>query len=119
MLPVSPVCMLPNADCKVERVFADDLDRLPLPDEVSGLPLIRKPRTYGFPCSAARLSAGLFLLFYRQHRGFKVRARSPQFVVEHLARMADVGFRQFYFVDNTFNLPPSSRDLPRHRRPAA
>ena len=24
---------------------------------------------------------------------------------EHVSKMADAGFRQFYFVDNTFNLP--------------
>lgn len=28
-------------------------------------------------------------------------------VVEHIARVAEAGFRRLYFVDNTFNLPPS------------
>jgi hypothetical protein len=28
-------------------------------------------------------------------------------VAEHVGRVADAGFRRFYFVDNTFNLPPS------------
>ena len=39
--------------------------------------------------------------------GTDVRMRSPALVVEHVARVAEAGFRRFYFVDNTFNLPPS------------
>ena len=39
--------------------------------------------------------------------GTEVRMRSPDLVVEHVARVAEAGFRKFYFVDNTFNLPPS------------
>jgi radical SAM superfamily enzyme YgiQ (UPF0313 family) len=36
-----------------------------------------------------------------------LRLRSPARVVEHIARVVEVGFRNLYFVDNTFNLPPS------------
>jgi radical SAM superfamily enzyme YgiQ (UPF0313 family) len=39
--------------------------------------------------------------------GSLVRWRSPESVVAWMARCADEGFRHFYFVDNTFNLPPS------------
>jgi radical SAM superfamily enzyme YgiQ (UPF0313 family) len=33
--------------------------------------------------------------------------RSPAKVVEHIAQVAEAGFRKLYFVDNTFNLPPT------------
>lgn len=36
-----------------------------------------------------------------------LRKYSPQKAVEGLRRYAEVGFHQFFFVDNTFNLPPS------------
>ena len=36
-----------------------------------------------------------------------MRIRSPARVVEHIAQVAEAGFRKLYFVDNTFNLPPS------------
>ena len=39
--------------------------------------------------------------------GRELRSRSPQRVAEHVARVAEAGFRRFYFTDNTFNLPPS------------
>ncbi len=37
--------------------------------------------------------------------GRLLRARSPRAMVRHIARAAEAGFRRFYFVDNTFNLP--------------
>ncbi len=40
-------------------------------------------------------------------QGRVTRSRSPQLVVEHLAQLAAAGFRQFYFVDNSFNIPES------------
>jgi len=36
-----------------------------------------------------------------------VRWRSPESVADWIARWLEQGFRNFYFVDNTFNLPPS------------
>ena len=39
--------------------------------------------------------------------GMEVRMWSPTRVVEHIAKVAQAGFRRFYFVDNTFNLPVS------------
>lgn len=39
--------------------------------------------------------------------GRRLRCRSPELVARHVAHIAEAGFRQFYFVDNTFNLPPS------------
>ncbi len=39
--------------------------------------------------------------------GKSVRWRSPEIIVEWMKRWVQEGFRRFYFVDNTFNLPPS------------
>ncbi len=39
--------------------------------------------------------------------GRTIRKRSPAAVVEELKNCVTAGFRQFYFVDNTFNLPQS------------
>ncbi len=39
--------------------------------------------------------------------GRQLRFRAPRQVARHIARVAADGFRRFYFVDNTFNLPPS------------
>ena len=38
-------------------------------------------------------------------QGRKIRTRSPREVVEHVALLASEGFRRFYFVDNSFNIP--------------
>ena len=39
--------------------------------------------------------------------GTKTRRRSPGKVVENLARFVAAGYRNFFFVDNTFNFPPT------------
>ncbi len=39
--------------------------------------------------------------------GVKTRKRSPAAVVENLARFVAAGYRNFFFVDNTFNFPPA------------
>ena len=39
--------------------------------------------------------------------GTRIRKRSPKRVVEWITRLAEKGAHQFYFVDNTFNLPVS------------
>jgi radical SAM superfamily enzyme YgiQ (UPF0313 family) len=91
-----------------ERVFADDLDRLPLPDEIFWSAADPQDPDLWIPVQTRRgCPLGCSYCSTASIEGTKVRARSPQLVVEHLARLADAGFRQFYFVDNTFNLPPS------------
>jgi radical SAM superfamily enzyme YgiQ (UPF0313 family) len=89
-----------------KRVFAGDLDEflLPGPDVLSlpagGKPILPVQTRRGCPmkcfyCSTASIE------------GTRIRKRSPRKVVEWIARWAAKGVRQFYFVDNTFNLPPS------------
>lgn len=38
-------------------------------------------------------------------QGRRVRCRSPRLVAESVGRLHDVGFRRFYLVDNSFNVP--------------
>lgn len=38
--------------------------------------------------------------------GMRLRSRRPETAVENLKLFVEAGFRKFFFVDNTFNLPP-------------
>jgi len=38
-------------------------------------------------------------------QGRRIRCRSPRLVVEDVERLVSAGFRRFYFVDNSFNIP--------------
>ncbi len=41
-----------------------------------------------------------------------LRKRSPEIAVDSISRFAEAGFKNFFFVDNTFNFPPSyAREL--------
>ena len=89
-----------------EKSSGGDIDSFPLPGPdilelpASGNPVLPVQTRRGCPmkcfyCSTASIE------------GTKVRKRSPKKVVEWIARWAAKGVRQFYFVDNTFNLPAS------------
>jgi len=89
-------------------VSAEDLESLPLPDE--NLWSVADPNDpeiwvpvqtrRGCPLDCAYCSTP-------DLEGRELRSRSPRQVVEHVAQVAEAGFRRFYFTDNTFNLPPS------------
>jgi radical SAM superfamily enzyme YgiQ (UPF0313 family) len=88
--------------------FADDLDAFPVWDE--SLTSIVDPSSpdlwvpiqsrRGCPNDCSYCSTASI-------QGRKIRARSPQQVVEQVARLARAGCRRFYFVDNSFNIPES------------
>ncbi len=90
------------------RVFAEDLDLLPLPEAdlwASADP--QDPELWipvqtrrGCPLACSYCSTP-------ELEGTDVRMRSPARVVEHVAKVVNAGFRKVYFVDNTFNLPPA------------
>jgi radical SAM superfamily enzyme YgiQ (UPF0313 family) len=91
-----------------ERVFERDLDRLPLPEPnlfptapYEGDDFWAPVQTRrGCPMQCSYCSTSII-------EGSLIRRRSPQNVVQWLARWSEAGFRRFQFVDNTFNLPPS------------
>lgn len=90
------------------RGYCEELDRLPLPDESFWAAADPQDPNLWIPVQTRRgCPLGCSYCSTADIEGTQVRARSPQLVADHLARMAKAGFRQFYFVDNTFNLPPS------------
>jgi radical SAM superfamily enzyme YgiQ (UPF0313 family) len=89
-----------------ERSFPGDLDPLPVWGEALEAPSYAATPDLWIPlqsrrgcpndcsyCSTARI------------QGRTIRSRSPRQVVEHVAVLLKAGFRRFYFVDNSFNIP--------------
>jgi radical SAM superfamily enzyme YgiQ (UPF0313 family) len=102
-----PGLYLPGHGLPCERMFAKSLDRLPLPNPDLWSTPSRKEELWmpvqtrrGCPLSCSYCSTGVI-------EGRVLRRRSPERVVEWIARWRKAGIRHFYFVDNTFNLPAS------------
>jgi radical SAM superfamily enzyme YgiQ (UPF0313 family) len=94
--------------CQTERQFAPDLDCLPLPDDRLWLTVEPTTPDLWVPVQTRRgCGRGCTYCSTASIEGRAVRARSPRLVVEHVRRVADAGFKRFYFVDNTFNFPLS------------
>ena len=91
------------------RMFAEELDLLPLPEADlwasanPGEPDLWVPvqTRRGCPLACNYCSTP-------ELEGTDVRMRTPSRVVEHVTRIAEAGFRRIYFVDNTFNRPPAN-----------
>jgi radical SAM superfamily enzyme YgiQ (UPF0313 family) len=90
------------------RAFTYNLDTFPLPDPAllaqslvgaENAPVPVQSRR-GCPMSCSYCSTPTI-------EGLSVRQRSPESVVSWMERWVKEGFRHFYFVDNTFNLPSS------------
>ena len=88
-----------------KRTFVKDLDSLPifgahefLASQDRGLWLPFQTRR-GCPLNCSYCSTSTI-------EGLAIRKRSPEAAVAELARCVESGFRQIFFVDNTFNLPP-------------
>ena len=91
--------------CK--RSYTRDLDKLPLPDPDLWPALSQKEEIWmpvqtrrGCPLSCSYCSTGTI-------EGLVIRKRSPEAIVKWVTRWHKAGIHRFYFVDNTFNLPPS------------
>ena len=102
-----PGLYLRGHDRRCERRFVKDLDRLPLPSaDLLSLPFQKEElwmpiqTRRGCPLDCSYCSTGVI-------EGRTVRRHSPEMIVEWIARWRRAEVRQFYFVDNTFNLPPS------------
>jgi radical SAM superfamily enzyme YgiQ (UPF0313 family) len=90
------------------RGFETDLDRLPIagPDLFDPA-LAQNPACYlpfqtrrGCPLGCSYCSTATI-------EGRRIRRRSPEAVVAALRGWHDAGFKRVFFVDNTFNLPPT------------
>jgi radical SAM superfamily enzyme YgiQ (UPF0313 family) len=90
------------------RTFAKDLNAFPLPDpallakSLEGVPNAPVPvqTRRGCPMACSYCSTPII-------EGKSVRFRRPESVVVWIRQWVEQGFHHFYFVDNTFNLPPS------------
>jgi len=107
----SPVDDLPGVylpeHAPARRSFRRDLDSLPLPEAAQWIPpapsggdlWVPVQTRRGCPLDCSYCSTPAI-------EGRSLRRHSPEVIVAWLARLARVGYRQFNFVDNTFNLPP-------------
>lgn len=95
------------------RWFETDLDRLPIPGpDLFDPALAEDPACYlpfqtrrGCPLGCSYCSTATI-------EGRRIRRRSPEAVVAALRSWREAGFRRVFFVDNTFNLPPTyAKDL--------
>jgi radical SAM superfamily enzyme YgiQ (UPF0313 family) len=89
-----------------ERLFAEDLDSLPLPEDNLLAPYLRLAQDLWIPLQTRR-GCGMNCSYCSTSliEGHGLRRRSPGRVVEWISRRAGEGFKRFYFVDNNFNIP--------------
>jgi radical SAM superfamily enzyme YgiQ (UPF0313 family) len=90
------------------RSFEKDLDALPLPEPSLWIPSGAGNRNLWVPVQSRR-GCPLDCTFCSTStiEGRAMRRRSPTPVVKWLAKLSETGCRNFNFVDNTFNLPPT------------
>ena len=108
----TPGLYLRGVGLQGERQYAEDLDQLPLPD-VNLWPTYTPSGDFGIPVQTRRgCPMNCNYCSTATIEGCSIRRRSPDLVVENIARHVDAGYEKFYFVDNTFNLPQSyAKDL--------
>jgi radical SAM superfamily enzyme YgiQ (UPF0313 family) len=95
------------------RSFERNLDDLPLPEPGLWIPSGAGNRNLWVPVQSRR-GCPLDCTFCSTSliEGRSIRRRSPGRLVRWLADLRETGCRNFNFVDNTFNLPPSyAKDL--------
>src|SRR5208337_3628497 len=95
------------------RYFEKNLDDLPLPEPGLWIPPGADNRKLWVPVQSRR-GCPLDCTFCSTSaiEGRSVRGRSPDRIVKWLAEVRETGCRNFNFVDNTFNLPPTyAKDL--------
>jgi radical SAM superfamily enzyme YgiQ (UPF0313 family) len=100
----TPGLYLRNRGLQGERLFAEDLDALPLsgahdflaaPNGEFMLPFQTRR---GCPMDCSYCSTAAI-------EGRMIRKKSPEAAVAELARCVEAGFTRIYFADNTFNIP--------------
>jgi radical SAM superfamily enzyme YgiQ (UPF0313 family) len=105
----TPGLYLPGRGLQAKRVYAKNLDGFPFPEDHlwSSSPITRDAdfllpfqTRRGCPMNCSYCSTSTI-------EGEILRKRAPALVVKEIARHAEKGFDRFFFVDNTFNLPPS------------
>jgi radical SAM superfamily enzyme YgiQ (UPF0313 family) len=112
-----PGLYLKGRGAQRERRFSRDLDALPmLPPSLLPLPDAARKGEYWLPFQTRR-GCPLRCSYCSTPaiEGHRIRRRSPQRVVSELRQWRGAGFSRVYFVDNTFNMPPSYAEDLCHR----
>jgi len=104
-----PGLYLPGRGLQQERRIARNLDELPFPeDHLRFSPSLMEDEEFWLPFQTRRgCPLNCSYCSTATIEGKILRKRSPTLVVQEIAKQADKGLDRFYFVDNTFNLPPS------------
>jgi radical SAM superfamily enzyme YgiQ (UPF0313 family) len=108
-LSETPGLYLPGRGLQAKRTFAKNLDGFPFPqDHLWSSSSISEDAEFLLPFQTRRgCPMNCSYCSTSTIEGEILRKRSPALVVEEIARQAEKGFDRFFFVDNTFNLPPS------------
>jgi len=92
----------------VGRLFVATLDDHPLPEPELWIPSTVGDRQFWVPVQGKRgCPMGCSFCTTKLIEGRSIRRRSPEAVVTWMQAIASRGFRDFGFVDNTFNIPPA------------
>ena len=96
-----------------KRQYVKVLDGLPLPDEKMWSKPILDTNDFGIPIQTRRgCHMNCNYCSTAEIEGLFIRKRNPELVIENIMRHKDAGYKYFYFVDNTFNLPlPYAKEL--------
>jgi radical SAM superfamily enzyme YgiQ (UPF0313 family) len=105
-----PGLFLPGQDSRSEPGYIKSLTDLPLhlPDIHLSTPSTLKDREIWVPFQTRRgCPMNCSYCSTATIEGRIIRKHDPQMAVEAITKYAEVGLDHFFFVDNTFNLPPS------------
>lgn len=103
-----PGLYLSDRGRQADRIFESKLDKFPLPDVAMLSPSSADDPDFWLPVQTRRgCPMNCSYCSTATIEGCLIRKRSPSEVVQWLSRCVRAGFRRFFFVDNTFNLPPS------------
>jgi radical SAM superfamily enzyme YgiQ (UPF0313 family) len=102
-----PGLYLPGKGLQGPRAFELKLDSLPWSEIFSWFRGVRNLKEYWMTVQTRRgCPLGCSYCSTPAIEGRRIRRRSPEAVAEDLRVQGDAGVEQFYFTDNTFNLPP-------------
>lgn len=107
--PVSelPGLYLPESGLQKKRSYIKNLDTAPFPDMSLLLNFGSKDSAFLLPFQTRRgCPLNCSYCSTSTIEGRLIRRRSPDHVIRELARWKEAGYSRFFFVDNTFNLPP-------------
>src|SRR5208283_1418520 len=104
---------LPGLGAQASRIFVKRLDQFPLPTPDLLWPSLQADQEFWLPVQTRRgCPMNCSYCSTASIEGCHIRKRSPEAVAQWIREWVELGFRRFYFVDNTFNLPPSySKEL--------